>query len=70
MITYNCDICQEEIKDLQEHGKMMYQELGYDFSNKAKKAERVLNKTEYLFCVDCAKKMVEHAKSLMPKDGE
>jgi hypothetical protein len=55
MIKYICDICKKEITDLNEVGKFQLSERTLNFI-KHQRADQ-LRVREYLFCVDCARKV-------------
>jgi len=55
MIKFYCDKCGEEIKDTTEVGNFKIQERTFAFI-KHQKADQI-KATEYIFCVDCARKI-------------
>lgn len=55
MIIFKCDSCGEEIKDTTEIGNFKIQEKSFGFVKHQKQDQ--LRVSEYIFCVDCARKI-------------
>lgn len=68
MIKYICDICSKEITDLNEIGNFKISEKAIDWLKHQK--QQGFKVREYLFCVDCARKISEHIMSLRKGYGE
>jgi len=62
MILYKCDICLKEITDLNEIGNFKISEKAIDWLKHQK--QQGIKVREYLFCVECARKIAEHIMAL------
>lgn len=68
MIKFFCDGCQKEIANPQEVGNFKIQEKTFAFIKHQKQDQ--IQGQEYLFCIDCARKIRENFKELKPNDGD
>ncbi len=62
MIKYFCDLCQEELKDLTEVGNFRIQERTLNFLKHQRQDQ--LKGREFLFCISCARKIIEGFKNI------
>jgi len=57
MIKLICDNCNNEIKETTEFGNFVLQEKVIIWNEKHQNENR-LKKTEYLFCLDCSRELI------------
>ena len=67
-IKYFCDLCGEEIKDLNELGNFKIQERTLSFLKHQRQDQ--LKVTERIFCIDCARKIVEGFTKIKKENGK
>ncbi len=62
MVRFFCDSCQEELKDLTEVGNFKIQERTLSFLKNQRQDQ--LKVREFIFCIDCARKLLEGLKKI------